>query len=70
MKFVMVKDAEQAQWELLDRTVKQGKAYGQYCLNDDVMTEDEEQVSKVQDTMQALFEQLWPRIGRWERDDR
>ena len=35
-----------------------------------MMTEDEEQVSKVQDTMQALFEQLWPRIGRWERDDR
>ena len=69
MKFVMVKDAEQAQWELLDRTVKQGKAYGQYCLNDDVMTEDEDQVSRVQDTMKALFEQLWPRRGRWEKDD-
>ena len=69
MKFVMVKDAEQAQWELLDRTVKQGKAYGQYCLNDDVMTEDEEQVNKVQDTMEALFERLWPRRGRWEKED-
>ena len=67
MKFVMIKDAEQAETELLERTIKQGKAYGQYCLNDDVMTEDEEQVSKVAQTMTALFEELWPEKGRWER---
>ncbi|RYP41351.1 hypothetical protein DL768_010514 [Monosporascus sp. mg162] len=38
MKFIMIKDADQARMELLDRTVKIGKKYGQYCLNDDVMT--------------------------------
>lgn len=67
MKFVMVKDAEQAETELLDRTIKHGRAYGQYCLNDDVMTEDEEQVSKVAHTMTTLFEELWPEKGRWEK---
>ncbi|KAI0017544.1 hypothetical protein F4780DRAFT_754921 [Xylariomycetidae sp. FL0641] len=39
MKFVMVKDAEQAREELLERTIHQGKVFGQWCLNDDVMTE-------------------------------
>lgn len=68
MKFVMVKDAEQAETELLDRTIKQGRPYGQYCLNDDVMTEDEGQVAKVGQTMTAVFEKLWPQKGRWEKD--
>ncbi|ORY62577.1 uncharacterized protein BCR38DRAFT_439116 [Pseudomassariella vexata] len=69
MKFVMVKDAEQAEIELLERTIERGKVYGQWCLNDDVMTESEEQVSKVKEVMSRVFERLWPQRGRWERED-
>ncbi|KAI1846227.1 hypothetical protein JX265_010604 [Neoarthrinium moseri] len=69
MKFVMVKDAEQAQMELLDRTIRQGKTYGQWCLNDDVMTESAEQVGRVQDVMKTVFKTLWPEKGRWEKDN-
>ncbi|RYP89239.1 hypothetical protein DL769_000144 [Monosporascus sp. CRB-8-3] len=69
MKFVMIKDADQARMELLDRTVKAGKKYGQYCLNDDVMIEDEEEVSRVKEIMTAVFDELWPERGRWEKND-
>ncbi|KAK6949779.1 hypothetical protein Daesc_008100 [Daldinia eschscholtzii] len=67
MKFVMVKDAEQAETELLERTIRRGKEYGQWCLNDDVMTESAEQVGHVRDVIAEVFESLWPLKGRWER---
>ncbi|KAH8666537.1 hypothetical protein BX600DRAFT_497336 [Xylariales sp. PMI_506] len=66
-KFFMVTDAEQAEAELLDRTIEQNKSYAQWCLNDDVMTEDQEQVDKVQEIMKTVFETLWPKKARWER---
>ncbi|KAI0120620.1 hypothetical protein BJ170DRAFT_589031 [Xylariales sp. AK1849] len=69
MKFVMVKDAEQAQTELLERTILKGKVYGQWCLNDDVMTESQEQVGEIKNIMKSVFETLWPGRGRWERDE-
>ena len=65
MKFVMIKDSEQAETELLDRTVRRGKVYGQWCLNDDVMRESEEQ--SVRKVMNEVFETLWPVRGRWEK---
>lgn len=64
---VVVKDAEQAEMELLERTIGRGKMYGQWCLNDDVMTESEELVRKVKDVMKRVFETLWPDRCRWER---
>ncbi|KAI0834487.1 hypothetical protein F5Y06DRAFT_289777 [Hypoxylon sp. FL0890] len=69
MKFVMVKDAEQAETELLERTIRKGKVFGQWCLNDDVMTESAEQVGRVRDVMAQVFEGLWPGRGRWEKGD-
>ncbi|KAI0378705.1 hypothetical protein F5Y04DRAFT_272414 [Hypomontagnella monticulosa] len=69
MKFVMVKDAEQAEAELLDRGVRQGKTFGQWCLNDDVMTESPEEVSRVRGVMAEVFESLWPKRGRFEKDE-
>ncbi|KAJ8127738.1 hypothetical protein O1611_g5897 [Lasiodiplodia mahajangana] len=47
MKFFMVKDAEQAKAELLERTIERGTAFGQWCFNDDVMTESPEEVDRV-----------------------
>lgn len=47
MKFFMVKDSEQAKTELLERTVERGSAFGQWCFNDDVMTESPEEVNRV-----------------------
>ncbi|KAI0597601.1 hypothetical protein F4775DRAFT_559867 [Biscogniauxia sp. FL1348] len=70
MKFVMVKDAEQAETELLDRAIRKGKVFGQWCLNDDVMTENATQVEKVKDVMRQVFEALWPGRGRWEKENR
>jgi hypothetical protein len=67
MKFVMIKDAEQAQMELLERTIKQGEIFGQWCLNDDVMTESPEQVRRIRDVMKTIFETLWPKTGSWEK---
>ncbi|KAK6080881.1 hypothetical protein SCUP234_04979 [Seiridium cupressi] len=69
MKFVMIKDAEQAQMELLERTIRQGEIFGQWCLNDDVMTESPEQVGRIRDVMKTIFETLWPKKGQWEREE-
>ncbi|KAI5860616.1 hypothetical protein GGS23DRAFT_606865 [Durotheca rogersii] len=68
MKFVMVRDAEQAEAELLERAVRRGRVFGQWCLNDDVMTESAEQVGRVRDVMAQVFETLWPARGRWEKE--
>ncbi|KAI1393178.1 uncharacterized protein F4822DRAFT_435577 [Hypoxylon trugodes] len=69
MKFVMVKDAEQAEMELLERTTRRGKTFGQWCLNDDVMTESAQEVGRVRDVINQVFESLWPGRGRWEKGD-
>lgn len=69
MKFVMVRDAEQARAELLDRTIRPGRAFGQWCLNDDVMTDSPEEVGAVRAVMGSVFDALWPDRARWERDE-
>ncbi|CAJ2506806.1 Uu.00g079920.m01.CDS01 [Anthostomella pinea] len=69
MKFVMIKDAEQAETELLERTIRKDKVFGQWCLNDDVMTENASQVGRVKEVMGQVFETLWPKRGTWEKDD-
>lgn len=65
--FVMVKDAEQAETELIERTIRQKKEFSQWCLNDDVMTEDSRAVAKVNNVIQTVFQTLFPNKGRWER---
>lgn len=64
--FVMVTDAEQARNDLLERTVRRKKAIGQWCLNDDVMTEDADAVHKVKVVIQKFFTTLFPQKGPWE----
>lgn len=65
--FVMVKDAEQAETELLERTIKREKLVGQWCLNDDVMTDDAQAVAKVNRIVQTVFKTLFPTKSRWEK---
>ncbi|GAP92551.1 putative udp-glucose 4-epimerase protein [Rosellinia necatrix] len=69
MKFFMVKDSEQARAELLERTIERGAAFGQWCFNDDVMTESAEEVDKVRGIMRRVFETLWPERTAWERTE-
>jgi len=64
--FVMVKDAEQAETELLERALKRNKHVSQWCLNDDVMTEDEAAVSRINSVIQTVFQTLFPAKGKWE----
>jgi hypothetical protein len=65
--FVMVKDAEQAETELLERIIKREKHVGQWCLNDDVMTDDAKAVAKVNRIVQTVFKKLFPTKSRWEK---
>lgn len=65
-KFVMVRDAEQANQDLLERGIMAGKQVGQYCLNDDVMTEDPAEVDAVRRVMTTVFETLFPEKGAYE----
>lgn len=64
--FVMVKDAEQAETEMIDRAISQNKHVTQYCFNDDVMTEDPKAVAKVNEVIQKVFRTLFPHKSRWE----
>ncbi|TID27880.1 putative udp-glucose 4-epimerase protein [Venturia nashicola] len=64
--FVMVKDAEQAETEVMDRAVNRNKYVTQYCFNDDVMTEDPKAVAKVNKVIQRVFKTLFPHKSRWE----
>lgn len=65
-KFVMVKDAEQAQQELIERTIKKNQYVSQWCFNDDVMTDDQHAVSLVNNVVQNVFNSLFPAKSRWE----
>lgn len=69
MKFFMVKDAEQAKAELIERTIERGTAFGQWCFNDDVMTESPNEVDSVRGVMKQVFETLWPERTAWERNE-
>lgn len=66
-KFAKIRDGEQAEQELLKRTIKQGKTYAQWCVNDDVTaTDDEKEIERVWTALHTMFETLWPDKGRWE----
>lgn len=67
-KFVMVKDAEQAEHDIIERTIKRKQHVSQWCLNDDVMTDDVEAVSRVNDVIQHVFHTLFPKKSRYEMD--
>ncbi|KAI0536385.1 hypothetical protein GGR58DRAFT_528435 [Xylaria digitata] len=69
MKFFMIKDAEQAKTELFERTIERARAFGQWCFNDDVMTESPEEVARVRGIMRRVFETLWPERAAWERNE-
>lgn len=65
--FVMVKDAEQAETELLERMISRQKYVGQWCLNDDVMTDDANAVAKINRVIQTMFKTLFPTKSGWEK---
>jgi hypothetical protein len=65
--FVMVTDAVQVRNVLLKRLVKQRRAVGQLCLNDDVAAADNGTLSDLMVTMRAVFETLVPEPSVFER---
>jgi hypothetical protein len=64
--FVMVKDAEQAETEVVERAIKRDRHVSQWCFNDDVMTDDPRSVAKVNRVIQKVFRTLFPVKSRWE----
>ncbi|KAJ9656663.1 hypothetical protein H2198_004782 [Neophaeococcomyces mojaviensis] len=65
-KFMMIKDAEQAREEILERTIKRHRKVAQWRLNDDVMTEDGAAVVQVNSVMQTVFNTIFLRKARGE----
>jgi len=67
--FYMVTDAEQAEHALLGPYVTNSKkkVSGQICLNDDVVTTDDDELDKLKAVMQQLFEGLLPDPSRFEK---
>lgn len=64
--FYMVTDAEQAQHALLRVYLKHKKTSGQICLNDDVVTQNEEELEQLRKVMSTLFEGLLPEPSSFE----
>lgn len=64
--FYMVTDAEQAEHVLLKPYLKHNKKAGQICLNDDVVTQDEQELEQLKKVMSALFEGLLPERSSFE----
>lgn len=67
--FTMVTDAEQVQVRLIDRLADPNKQSGQLCLNDDVVTDDKDELLDLQDTMRRLFDGLWATPSQYEAQD-
>jgi hypothetical protein len=65
-QFVMVKDAEQVEAEIVERAIKREKHVSQWCFNDDVMTDNPGDVAKVNRVIQEVFRTLFPVKSRWE----
>jgi hypothetical protein len=66
--FVMVTDADQIDSTLYRHYVKEKKQLpGQMCLNDDVVTTDEQELKDVQSAMKELLHGLFPKAGKAER---
>jgi len=66
-RFVMIENAEQAQNTLVDDILGGSKSYGQVCLNDDVLTDDPEVISKVQNVVTSFLHSMQPDASRFER---
>jgi hypothetical protein len=64
--FYMVTDAEQAEHVLLKPYIEYNKKAGQICLNDDVVTSNEEELEQLRKVMSALFEGLLPEVSSYE----
>lgn len=64
--FIMVTDAEQVETTLIKRLLTKRKQVGQLCLNDDVSTEDEEELQNLHSAMNTLLEGMFPRPSRFE----
>jgi hypothetical protein len=65
-QFYMVTDAEQAEHALLKPYLKKGKKVGQMCLNDDVVTTDENELNQLGKVMSLLFQGLLPDPSSFE----
>jgi hypothetical protein len=66
--FVMVTDAEQVDSTLVSRYVRGKKELaGQLCLNDDVATNDPQELADVKQAMTELYEGLFPNPSPFEK---
>jgi hypothetical protein len=65
--FYMVTDAEQVEHVLLKPYMEYNKKAGQICLNDDVVTFNEEELQQLRKMMSAFFEGLLPEASSYER---
>jgi hypothetical protein len=66
--FYMITDAEQVKQVLLKPYIKHGKKVGQMCLNDDVVSTDEEQLARLSKAMGELFEGMFPQPSSFEKE--
>lgn len=64
--FVMVSSAEQVKQTLFKRFTSQKRIVGQLCLNDDVMTDDQQEVENVRHAMIDLLKVLEPTPSSFE----
>jgi hypothetical protein len=65
--FYMITDAEQVEHRLIKPLLKHNKKVGQICLNDDVVTHDEGELSLLMRTISGLFEGLLPEKSSFEK---
>jgi hypothetical protein len=66
--FVMVTDSEQVDNVLFKRLIKRKGKVGQLCLNDDVSSQDSEEIAKVRNVMIRLLGGMVPQASPYERD--
>jgi hypothetical protein len=65
--FHMITDAEQVEHVLITPYIKHNKKTGQLCLNDDVVSSDEQELEKLKGAMSGLFEGLLPEKSNFEK---
>jgi hypothetical protein len=65
--FHMITDAEQVKHILVKPYVKNNKKIGQLCLNDDVVTQDPEELEALKRVISILFEGLLPEKSSFEK---
>ncbi|KAF2838867.1 hypothetical protein M501DRAFT_934881, partial [Patellaria atrata CBS 101060] len=66
--FTMVTDAEQVEHTLIERLLtNNARPVGQLCMNDDVTTDDRDELLSLKRTITRLFRGLLPEPSRFER---